>query len=93
MANEANAATSPSAGTPLPHPLRRDIRTPGTWRYLVNYVLLGSALVLMVGEMIESGDWRKLSVPAVLVFMAVGNLATLGAAEQRQLPSGGVGAA
>jgi hypothetical protein len=65
-------------------PLRRDIGSPGAWRYLINYVLLGSSTVIILMEMIESGVWRKLWCPVLLIILAMSNLAALQAAERKR---------
>jgi hypothetical protein len=66
-----------------PSPLRRDVRAPGTWAYAVNYVLLGSAAILILLEIIDSGSWRKLGMPLLFLGMAIGNLARMRALERR----------
>jgi NhaP-type Na+/H+ and K+/H+ antiporter len=55
------------------------------WKYLVNYILLGASALLIVMESIESGAWRDLGVPLLLLLMAIGNLARLQAAECKQV--------
>ena len=82
--SQANAA---KALADIP-PLRRDIRLPGTWRYLINYVLLGSSAVTILIEMIESGVWRRLWAPLVFIGIAIINLAALQAAERKPAEPG-----
>ena len=83
-------ATDPTPGStpPRAHPLQRDIRSPGAWQYLVNYILLGACAILIVREMIESGAYRKLAAPLILLGLAVGNLARLQAAERKPAEPG-----
>jgi hypothetical protein len=63
-------------------PLKRDIRSPGAWKYLVNYILLGSSAVIILMEIIESGVWRSLGIPLLLIVVAIMNLARLQVAER-----------
>ena len=60
------------------HPLFRSVRTPGTWKYLWAYLLLGSATVLLVAEFFEFG-LRSPRTGAVLLilFFAVFNAVRL----------------
>jgi len=78
------------AGKALPDipPLRREIRSPRTWKYLVNYVLLGSSALLILMEMIESGTWRRLLAPVILIGVAITNMATRQAAERKSAEPG-----
>ena len=74
--------------TPVPAtcdvaPVKRDIRSPGTWKHLVNYILLGSSAVIILMEIIESGVWRNLGIPLLLIVFAMVNLARLQAAERK----------
>jgi DMSO reductase anchor subunit len=64
-------------------PLRRDIRSPGTWRYFINYLMLGSSAVIIFIEIIQSGVWRSLWAPLILIVIAMMNLADMQAAERR----------
>lgn len=73
---------TPGPATPPTDPLRRDVRSPGTWDYVVNYVLLGACALLIVWEIIETGAWPKLAIPLVLIALAIGNIARLHAAER-----------
>ncbi len=75
------------AQTAIP-PLRRDIVSPGTWRYLINYVLLGSCTVIILMEMIETGVWSRLWLPVLLIIMAMSNNAALQAAERKRAEPG-----
>ena len=88
--------SDPDAGKASPDipPLPRDIRPPRTWKYLVNYVLLGSAALLISMEMIQSGTWRRLLAPVILIGVAIANMATRQAAERKSpepdaAPNGG----
>lgn len=76
--------SSPQSRTQPIDPLRRDIRAPSTWNYLVNYILLGACALLIAMEIAESEAWRKLGTPLLLLLLAVGNLARLQAAERKQ---------
>jgi hypothetical protein len=64
-------------------PLRRDMRTPGAWEYLLNYLLLGSSAILILMQIIETGVWRKLWLPLLLTCLAMFNIARLRAAERK----------
>jgi len=64
-------------------PLRRDIRSPGTWRYFFNYLLLGSSALIILIEIIQSGVWRALWLPLFLIVVAISNLAVMQAAERK----------
>jgi hypothetical protein len=86
--------SDPDAGKPPPDTptLPRDIPPPPTWKYLVNYVLLGSAALLLLMEMIQSGTWRRLLAPVILIGVAIANMATRQAAERKSpgaAPNGG----
>jgi len=69
-------------------PLRRNIRSPGAWKYLVNYLLLGSSAGIILLEIIESGVWRSLGIPLLLIVFAIMNLARLQAAERKPAKPG-----
>jgi hypothetical protein len=79
---------TPTTPTQPADPLRRDIRSPGVWKYLVNYILLGACALLIVLEIIDSGAWRKLGIPLLLLSFAIGNLARLQAAERKHAEPG-----
>lgn len=79
---------TPGSTTPRTHPLQRDIRSPGTWNYLVNYVVLGAAAALILLEIIDSGAWRKLGLSLLLILVANFNLARLQAAERKHAAPG-----
>jgi hypothetical protein len=86
--------SDPDAGKALPDTptLPRDIPPPRTWKYLINYVLLGSSALLTVMEMIQSGTWRRLLAPVILIGVAIANMATRQAAERKApgaAPNGG----
>jgi hypothetical protein len=55
---------------------------------LVNYVLLGSSAVIILAEMTESGMWRKLWAPLMLIGIAMSNLAAMQAAERKRAEPG-----
>jgi hypothetical protein len=73
--------------TSLP-PLRRDIRSPGAWRYFVNYLTLGSAAVIILIEILQSGVWRTLWAPLIMIVVAISNLAAMQAAERKRAEPG-----
>ena len=77
-----NATSEEARPTPTP-PLQRDIRSPGSWHYLINYIMLGAASLILVIEVMESGIWRKLWMPIVLICFAIANLVRMQAAERR----------
>jgi DMSO reductase anchor subunit len=62
-------------------PLQRSIRSPGAWRYFINYILLGSAAVIVLIEIIKSDLWRTLWAPLIMIVFAIINLASMQAAE------------
>lgn len=66
------------------HPLKRDIRSPGMWKYLVNYILIGTAAVLILMEIFESGSWRKLGIPVLFLALAIVNLSVIHASERKR---------
>lgn len=66
------------------HPLKRDIRSRGMWKYLVNYILIGAAAVLILMEIIESGSWRKLGIPVLFLALAIVNLTVIHASERKR---------
>jgi len=53
------------------HPLDRDIRSPGTWTYFACYLLIGSASVIILVEVIESGLWVKLGLPCLMIWFGM----------------------
>ena len=69
-------------------PLRRNIRSPGAWKYFVNYLLLGSSALIILMDMIETGAWRRLWFPVLLICLAMGDLASLQAAERKRAEPG-----
>ena len=81
MASDPSRSSSPQPKNPL----QRDIRSPGTWKYLINYILLGGALLLVILELIESGAWLRLGLPCLFILLALGNLAQLQRSEQLRL--------
>ena len=74
----------PSPISQATDPLRRDIRSPGMWNYLINYILIGASGLIIVMEIIESGAWRKLWAPLIMLCLAIGNLARLQSAESKR---------
>ena len=77
------AAPSETVQSEPNSPLRRDIRSPGAWRYLLNYILLGAASLILIVEIAETGIWRTLWMPIFLIGIAVGNLARMQAADRK----------
>ncbi len=65
------------------HPLSRDIHSPGAWRYLINYLLLGSSALILLIHMIESGVWWRLLGAVIGICLAMTNLAAMQAAERK----------
>ena len=68
---------------PDAHPLRRDIHSPGTWRYLINYPLLGSSAFLLLIHMIGNGAWWEILGAVIGICLAMTNLAAMQAAERK----------
>ncbi len=64
-------------------PLRRDIRSPGTWRYFFNYLTLGASAIIILIEMIKSGVLGILWAALLLIVVALSNLAAMQAAERK----------
>jgi hypothetical protein len=83
FAMKTDSLPSKESLQPDVHPLRRDIHSPGAWRYLLNYLLLGSSTLFLLMEMIESGAWRRLWWPVLGIWLAMGNLAAMQAAERK----------
>jgi hypothetical protein len=69
-------------------PLRRDIRSPGAWKYFANYLLLGSSALIILLDMIETGAWRRLWFAVLFICVAMGELASLQAAERKRAKTG-----
>jgi hypothetical protein len=60
------------------HPLFRSVRTLGTWKYLWAYLLLGSATVLLVAELVEFGlRSHRTGAVLLILFFAVFNAVRL----------------
>jgi hypothetical protein len=51
--------------------------------YLASYLLLGSSALLILLEIIQSGVWRRLGLPLLLIVFAMMNLARLQAVERK----------
>ncbi len=53
------------------HPLYRDVRSPGTWTYFWCYLLIGSASLIILIEVIQSGLWMKLGTPCLMIWFGM----------------------
>jgi hypothetical protein len=82
--------SQPSAAKALADipPLRRDIRSPGTWRYFFNYLALGASAIIILIVMIKSGVLGTLWAPFMLIVLALSNLAAMQAAERKSAEPG-----
>ena len=55
------------------------------WGYLINYVLLAAAALIIVMEIIDGGTWRRLGIPLSFISVAIVNLASMRAMARRHV--------
>jgi hypothetical protein len=67
------------------------MRSPGAWRYFINYLLLGSSALIILIELIQSGVWRTLWAPLIFIIMAMSNLGAMQAGERVPAEPDGAG--
>ncbi len=60
------------------------MRSLRAWGYVANYLVLGAAALVILLEIIDSGVWRRLGVPLLLIALAIGDLARMHAAERKR---------
>jgi hypothetical protein len=75
-------STSPAGGSQIPTaPLKKGRSSLRRWEYLLNYVLLGAAALIILLEIIDSGLWLWLGLALLFMSVAISNLASMHARE------------
>jgi hypothetical protein len=57
-------------------------------QYLLNYVLLGAAALIVLVEIIDSGLWRRLGLALLFMCTAISDLAIMHAQERKRAERG-----
>ena len=70
------------------HPLRRNVRSPGAWKYLANYALLAVCAAALAPQLARGVEWRQVGLPVLLLAVAVGNLAWMRGGERKPVVAG-----
>ena len=81
----SDSAVSEPVKNPIDRDMARDLRSPGTWRFFWCYLLIGSASLLVLLEVVESGLWVKLGSPCIMIWFGIMGLVDAHRKERKHL--------